>query len=266
MMKHLIYYFSGTGNSLYLAKRIREQFEQAELIHITAVLCADAPTIQADVLGFVFPVYAWGPPKLVEEFVKRMTVSQPQYLFVAATHGGGPENTLAYMEKLLKSKNLRIDGAFDIPMPSNYITGSNPLSPEEARVVMERNHPQLSNILRQIAWKQRLPIPRSRTVSGKLKTAVIHPLFAKNATKQGRKFSTSELCKGCGLCTKLCPVENITLGIDNKPVWHQQCEYCLGCINWCPQQAIESGSATKGRNRYHHPDVSLKEMMEAQQE
>jgi flavodoxin len=110
-MKKTIYYFSGTGNSLYVAKKIQEQLRDAELIQITSKEQDRRPSIASDVLGFVFPVYAWGPPKLVEEFIKTAQFNAPDYLFAVATNAGGPGNTLKYTEKLFKKKGLNLHSA-----------------------------------------------------------------------------------------------------------------------------------------------------------
>jgi flavodoxin/Pyruvate/2-oxoacid:ferredoxin oxidoreductase delta subunit len=256
-MKHAIYYFSGTGNSLYVAKKIQDRLGGAELIQITAKSRDKRPIVTADVLGIVFPVYAFGPPKLVEEFIKTAQLGQPGYLFVVATNAGGPGNTLKYTEKLFKQKGLSVHGAFEIKMPINYITGSNPPSPEEAKTIVEAQLPKLSAISTAVAEQ------KTKVASGDsmLKTALIHPIFTTFAAKQqAKKFSVSDQCTGCGFCEKLCPVENIRLDSDQKPSWGTACEFCLGCINWCPVQAIESGRATQGRNRYHHPDIRVQEL------
>ena len=256
-MKKAIYYFSGTGNSLYVAKKIQAQLDAAKLIQISSKERDKSPSITADILGFVFPVYAWGPPKLVEEFIKASQFAQPGYLFVVATHGGTPGNVLKYTEKLFKKKSLNVNGAFDIKMPSNYITGSNPSSLEEAKTVIEAQLPKLSAISTAIAEQQQ----KAASGDSMLRTALIHPVFNAFAGKQqGKNFSVSDTCTGCGVCEKLCPAENIRLDSDKKPSWGPACEFCLGCINWCPAQAIESGATTKGRNRYHHPEIHIEEL------
>lgn len=256
-MKHTIYYFSGTGNSLYVAKKIQEQLDGAELIQITSKELDKRPSITADVLGFVFPVYAWGPPKIVEKFLKTAQINKPGYLFAVATHGGIPGNTLKYAEKLFKKKGLSIDGAFDIQMPNNYISGSNPSSLEDAQTLTEAQGPRLTGICSSIVEKQK----KIASGDGMLKTVLIHPAFIKFAGKQqSKKFSNSDKCTSCGVCEKLCPVENISLNSEKKPAWGTTCELCMGCINLCPAQAIDSGNATKGRNRYHHPEIQVREL------
>ena len=261
-MNTMIYYFSGTGNSLAVAKSIQTKLgADAELTKITAALRDNPPRIAANVVGIIFPVYAWGPPQLVEQFIKRVDITQPQYLFLVATHGGGPENALAYAANVLRRKQLRVDAAFDIQMPNNYITGSNPSSAEDARALIQRQASALETIALNIKEQRKIPVASTPSLFGKIKSRVIHPLFTANAFRQGKKFTVSDACTHCGVCAKMCPVENIRLNQQQTPEWGTRCEWCLACINWCPARAIESGDATAGRNRYHHPDVARHEMM-----
>ncbi|HBF40164.1 MAG TPA: 4Fe-4S ferredoxin, partial [Firmicutes bacterium] len=74
-----------------------------------------------------------------------------------------------------------------------------------------------------------------------------------------RNFTVNEKCNGCNTCEKVCPVKNIQIA-DGKPWWQGHCEHCLACIQWCPQEAIQYGSATVHRKRYHHPEVLVKEL------
>lgn len=259
-MNTTIYYFSGTGNSLSVAKKIQEKLGDAELIRITSKIRDNNPIMEADVHGFVFPVYGWGPPVIVEQFLKNMSVRNTGYVFAVATHAGGPGNTLQLFEKLIGKKGVAVNSAFDIRMPNNYVVGSNPSSKEEAQKIFDRTELKLTDVLKTITERKNTPIPGDK-FSGVLKTMIIHPLFTKSFNKQARKFSVSDNCTGCKTCEKLCPVGNIMFNGGKKPEWRQHCEFCLACINWCPEKAIQFGKATEGKNRYHHPEVNVSELI-----
>jgi ferredoxin len=211
--------------------------------------------IKADLLGLVFPVYAWGPPLIVKEFLKHADIRKPGYFFALATHGGGPGNTLPLVDKLLKKRGLALDAGFELQMPNNYITGSNPSSQEEARKLTETQTPKLKEICNTIVQRQSGPVHSK----GAIGTTLAHPLLAFFAKQQGKKFSVSKECSHCGICEQLCPVGNIRMNAEKLPEWGKECEFCLRCINLCPVKAIESGNATKGRNRYHHPEIRMEE-------
>ena len=89
--------------------------------------------------------------------------------------------------------------------------------------------------------------------------SVINPAAMKRFPREDRKFSVTGKCTHCGLCARLCPVGNIAME-DGTPRWQGRCEQCFGCINWCPTAAIETGWTTRGRPRYHHPEVKAADL------
>jgi Pyruvate/2-oxoacid:ferredoxin oxidoreductase delta subunit len=74
-----------------------------------------------------------------------------------------------------------------------------------------------------------------------------------------RSFSTDSGCNGCGVCAKICPVENIEM-VDDKPSWRHHCENCFACLAWCPRASIQSGQVSAAE-RYRHPEVELSDML-----
>lgn len=65
-----------------------------------------------------------------------------------------------------------------------------------------------------------------------------------------KKFYATDACTGCGLCTKVCPLKNITLE-NGRPSWHGNCTQCQACISICPHTAIEYGKITLGKRRHY---------------
>ena len=76
----MIFYFSGCGNSRHVVETL------AAGLNDTLVFIPEAARegryeyelAEGERLGFVFPIYAWGPPKLVMDFVKKVTVKVPE--------------------------------------------------------------------------------------------------------------------------------------------------------------------------------------------
>ncbi len=255
------YWFSGTGNSLHAARRLAEAFPGMRLAAITDQLVADPPELSGEVVGFVFPVYAYGPPPIIQRFVRAAAVGELGYAFVAMTHGGGPANATVVTDRLFKDRGIDVSAFFTIRMPSNYVVGSNPVEWGKAAAIFELGEGELAAARELLVARARRPAT-SGGVGARFKSAVVFPLFQKGAKTYDRSFFATDACNGCGICVAVCPASNIALGDDGRPIWRGRCEACLGCINLCPKQAVQTGSLTKGRRRYRHRDVSLKDLMD----
>ncbi len=93
------------------------------------------------------------------------------------------------------------------------------------------------------------------SIGDRIASTLINPLFCAFMTGS-RDFQVTDKCIGCGLCVRLCPLNNIVL-TNQKPQWSDRCMHCTACINHCPTAAIEYGKKTGGRHSY----VFLKALM-----
>ncbi len=74
-----------------------------------------------------------------------------------------------------------------------------------------------------------------------------------------KNYTVDDKCNGCSICQKVCPVNNIIME-DNKPLWNKKCEQCYACLQWCPKESIQVGKKTIGVKRYHHPNITIKDI------
>ncbi|MHA1471772.1 MAG: EFR1 family ferrodoxin, partial [Promethearchaeota archaeon] len=128
--KTTIYSFSGTGNSLHIAKCLKEMLNECELLPIAGLMKQDSITATSEKVGFVFPVYSWGLPKIVYDFVEKIDLSKTSYIFAVTTMGGFSEQYVEpLLVKLLKPKNKELDAAYNLRIFSNNIWGSKRINP-----------------------------------------------------------------------------------------------------------------------------------------
>ena len=261
----MIYYFSGTGNSYAAAKTLAEGLGE-DLMDI-AIAVREGKyehTLEAgERLGFVFPVYAWAPPKIITEFVKNLELyySGDPYIFAVCTCGSSAGKTMDLFEKALEENGLVLDSGFSVVMPDNCITLFEVDSDEKVSEKFETAEKTLNLIIRAIklGWSDFFRVKRGK-FSGVL-TKVVNPLFAMGAMKT-KPFYVTDECISCGLCEKICTSSCIEL-TAGRPVWIEDtCNMCLACINRCPAKAIQYGKKTVKRGRYVHPVYQTKEIGE----
>lgn len=251
MGRKIVFWFSGTGNSLHAAKKAAEAAGGAELIRMIDHL--DGLTIEdADVLGFVMPVYAWGAPRVVENFLKTLVVRKSTYTFLLLTHGGMPGNAQSNIMSNIEKCGVLVDAGFDVRMVDNYVPFYNPPGPEKAAKLNGDADTVITDFCKAIATRQKNEPPS--TFKGWLMSTLIHPVFIAKTKNSDKSFRVNEKCTACGICEKVCPVGNITGSAKKATQWNHACENCMACFHWCPAQAIQWKNKSGSYNRYHHPD------------
>jgi ferredoxin len=259
-MKTIIYYFTGTGNSLSAAKKISAVLGNYELIPVASFQEKQGDIIPtADRVGIINPVYFAGLPLMVAEFAGRLDLSRATYVFSVVTYGGsGAAPALRQLDGILKKRRARgLDAGFMVKMPGNYILLYESPAGTKREKLLAAADEEIVNIAGAINRNESRKLPSS-VLSGLLHT-IAYPRFASHVHEDDRKFSVNENCTSCGICAAVCPAENIEL-VDGRPVWKHRCELCCGCIHHCPAEAIQAGSRTASRKRYRNPSVTIGEL------
>lgn len=258
-MTATIYYFSGTGNSLHVAKGIASEIEGSSLVNIAGLVSQPSVEDKSDMVGLVFPVYCYDAPPIVKDFIKKLNVDKGAYVFCVATCGGGPGHTLLTVDALLKERDITLSSAFWLEMPDNaYILIDIVTPPAKQPAMLEAADKELQSIVPHIKNKERVRFEGGNFIH-RLGSKTMH--FAlKRLYVVPRKFSADEKCNACGICTKVCPVGNVTRD-ENNIKWGDNCTWCLACYHWCPQKAVQIGRRSKKGHRYHHPKISVKDML-----
>lgn len=250
----MILYFSGCGNSRFVAEALADSLQERLLFIPDADGRVDLR--EGEALGFVFPVYAWAPPRLVLDFVRRMQLGQsPAYVWFACTCGDEGGMTRQVFSRALRRRGLSLDACFCLQMPETYVAfpGFALDSPENERRKTERARADLPRIARLVAGRSRGVYEMIRGRFPVAKSYLLRPLFY-GVLITDRRFRVTDDCIGCGKCVQACPLHNISMA-DGHPEWRGNCTHCMSCYHRCPTNAVQFGRVTQGRGQYYfgHP-------------
>ncbi len=256
-MRTVIFYYSGTGNSLWSARLLADRLGGAA---VRPMKGADALAAgDAEGVGFVFPVHIWGVPGPVVSFVEKLALSAEAYLFALAVNAGQVSRTLVQLDEMLARRGRKLSAGWDVVLPSNYIPwgGPGPLARRQARIEAARG--KIAVAANVVSAREPGPVEKG-PLWQRLAFTAIYRLSFNQVPGMDKDFWSDERCDGCGVCASVCPAGNIDLK-KGRPAWRHECEQCLACIQWCPREAIQFGKKTSRFERYHHPEVTLADML-----
>jgi NAD-dependent dihydropyrimidine dehydrogenase PreA subunit len=245
----VIYWFSGTGNSLFAAKFLAAEIG-AKLYPVASGAPFEAAGGSGEKVGFVFPSYYCNMPRVVRRFAENLNLSPDTYTFAVVTMGGLGQGALGAFASALKKRGARLDYGRCVRMPGNYVMLYDPPDPNKSAERLDEAKKNLSRIAADIKAGER---------SVKAFYLSLNRLY-KNIESLDKNFYAEDACTSCGLCEKACPVNNIRMD-NGKPRWLGRCEHCVTCVSWCPAEAIQYGDVTKSRRRYRNPEVKLGELL-----
>lgn len=241
-----IYCFTSTGNSLYTANTIADRIEGKVL-----PMREQPTTCEDDVIGFIFPCYFWGLPRMVERFIAGLQITRKNaYIFAVLTCGGQVFGALGLLKKILKSNHIQLRFAKKIISVSNYLPEYIAKDSEALRQKIDTQIHKISSMVinRETNW-----IP-AITFLNKL----IYKMYPDENCD--RYFSVASTCQGCATCQKVCPTNNIEMN-NGKPEFQHRCEHCLACLHNCPTGAIDWKNKTQGKKHYRNTNIRLEDLI-----
>ena len=240
----MIYYFTGTGNSRYVAQRIAQALGD-QTAFMPDHLPATVPD-NGEPVGFVMPVYFWGIPSVVGRFARQLQLQGSHYTFTVLTPSGSSGNAAGMFEKALGRK---VDAHFTVLMPDTFCPLYQCGDRAKADAVLQRAEGDIDDVVAHLKSRDHGNFDTHRG-SGRLATVTMYPLYRASTTKH---FAVNDSCIGCGLCAKLCPDHAITLR-DGRPQWRGgHCELCFACLHHCPQFAIQYTRNSRKNGQYTCP-------------
>ena len=233
-MNKVIYYFTGTGNSMRAAEKVAKHLKNTEIVSMRNNP-EDVPAIDANIIGFIYPVYHWTMPKPVVEFIHKLLINPNAYIFVITMPSFINGYACEKLEELIKIKNAKIAYGTKVYSVANYVIAYSPIPPP--KWIVPRTEKKLDKIGNDIANKKEKEIPRPSGIVRKMYSKTMHK-YQELLSFADYGFFMNKHCTLCGLCVKLCPCHNIEM-IEGKHIFNHICTHCMACVCFCPKRAIE---------------------------
>ncbi len=253
----MIFYFSATGNSQYVAERIADATGE-NLVSITECIKSGRYSFELrprEMLGFVTPVYLTSLPSVVVDFLHRLDVqtTEDTYVWYVVTYGRDPGLVAKQLAQLLNEKNIVLNAAFAVRILSCYTPLFDVSDQEKVSRQVAAAEAAIDYVIARIQGRicneeAALPSPREAKRIQRMQSGY-------DRMRSTRSFRVKDNCIGCGQCAELCPSEAIEIQ-DGRPVWiKDHCAQCFGCLHRCPQFAIQYGNCTEKHGQYVHPGI-----------
>jgi len=281
-----IYYFSGTGNSLFVARELQKRIPDSVIIPIISLLHKDVIHTNGKIIGIVFPCHALAIPIAVKQFIKKIDVQSAEYIFAVATRYGTVFRGFEIIEKLLKKKKKQLASRFILNMCHNEAPRSekNYIVPSEADILQIKTDvlqkiDQISNIVKtQGSYLEKdtsviIQSSANPIIGSLIEKLVVFLLGISEYIGGVNYFYHDNKCNGCGICEKVCLSKKIRI-TDKGPVWQRNvlCYMCFACLNYCPKQSVQIKdiqgvkSYTVENGRYPHPYATVNDISDQKEQ
>ena len=248
----MVFYFTATGNSLYVAKQL-----EADPVSIPQVK-EKAPEYNADAIGIVCPVYCGELPGIVLDFIKRAKFDTP-YLYLVLTYGKDVSDAPEFTKAQLAALGIDVKYIGTVLMVDNYL----PVFDMDVEKDTDKHiEAQLEAVKADIAArKEYVPAASCRAKKLHKSAAAMNKLMP--SMNNGAALKVTDACYGCGICAKVCPTGNLKIENGKSLRISNTCLFCLACIHACPGNAIRLKKEKNPNARYRNEHVSLSELIEA---
>ena len=242
----MILWFSGTGNSRYVAEKIAKETGD-KLFSINNSMKMDEPYNGNDEnLVVVVPTYAWRIPKIVDKWLRNSNFEGAKRIWFVMTCGGDIGGAAKYNRQTSIDMGLEYMGTMEIVLPDNYIIMFKPESEETSKRLFTEAEPKIADAIEKLKAGKPFIDPKAGFYKKFMSTA-INPGF--NWSLKIAGYHTDDKCIGCMKCVDKCPLNNIKFA-NGKPEWGNNCTQCMACISYCPTNAIEYKNKTNGKDRH----------------
>lgn len=247
-----VLYFTATGNSLHVAKRIG-----GELCSIPKAIKTANCSFSDEKIGLVFPIYGLSVPAFIEEFLRKVKLDS-SYIFAVMSYGFYDGGAATHLLEIAKRRGITFSYINTIKMVDNYLPTYNmekQIKNESKKQIEEH----LDKIITDISDSRQWIVKNSGFDT--LMTKLFLRAWTRRSQGIANSFSIEDTCTKCAVCAKVCPVDNILLQCG-KPEFGSSCITCLACTQNCPQNAIRL-KGEKSTTRFRNRNVTLKDIVDA---
>jgi len=261
-----IYFFSGTGNTLFLVKELKQRIPDAVLIPIAALRYDSEVVPRSKKIGLCFPNHGGQIPAAMKLFLRKLKLKGDEYLFALVSSGGTGCNAFETINKTVGKKNLRLSGEFLINVPSfNPKTDDASAFPTDRQLEkFKKELPEkLDRISEAVKQSKRVaysdaPQYRLPFIIEKFLAPLVLGIVADSPSFLKDYFYVEPHCTGCGICETACQTGRVSI-LNRQPNWNERipCYCCHACLAFCPCGAIQvkaklkwAGSKTKENPRF----------------
>ena len=189
----MILYFSGTGNSKYVAKRIADALGDALVNLNDRIKASDtSPVETGERVIIVTPTYAWRIPRVVRDWLRKTELRGAKQVWFVMTCGSEIGNADKYNRELCTEKRLSCMGTAQIVMPENYIAMFSAPQADEAREIVAKTEPNIDCVIASIQSNQPFA-PTRNNLYDRFMSGPVNLIFYKFCVKADA-FTVSDTC------------------------------------------------------------------------
>ena len=247
-----IFYYTATGNSLDVAKRIGGQ-----LYSIPQLLKENNLEFEDEAIGIICPTYLWSIPELVVEFLEKAKL-KTNYFFGIKTYGNMDIGVKNHFVKIAKKNNLDVKYVKSLLMVDTALPLFD-IDKQVANLDKKKTEENLTQIVKDVQ-NRKVELDIKSPIKGSMSDLSYKMQISMQKSKY-KQFEVEDSCIGCKTCSKVCPVGNITME-NNRPKYDTKCIGCFSCTNNCPVNAIRVKNE-RSKARFRNKNVSLKEIIDS---
>lgn len=264
-MKILILYFSGTGNTEYVGRYIKEHLSTEHKIEISPMEVFNKEDVaKYDTLYFGFPVYGGDLPDFIKEYIEDISLTTTKSVFVFTTKAFYSGLAMQHALNTFQKQGFISLGYANVNMPGSDGLAFMKKESLQARKMVEKDFSKLEEVDKLINRSKEIfnEIGKAdiKQFSVKVRSSLINTLFSKILKaifvifedRIEKNLYADDSCIRCSLCEQICPAGNIRVN-EEGVTFGDECYHCLRCLHQCPQEAIQLGKRTRGKFRWKGP-------------